>query len=226
MRRIIWLSVIGILLAGLGILHHQWSHRGPIAPSGGLPIPGRLLIEGPHFSQGDPRWKDDRLGSTAGSLGAEGCAVASAAMVLGTYGVDTDPARLNAFLTGLPGGYTPQGWIYWEKAAEFVEGLPEITLPHYEDLPSYKLIDINLLAGNPVIARVRQPSGITHFVVITGKSGAEYLIRDPALPTGSAPVPLSSLGSPVEAIRFYRQPPSGFLQDGRHVAERLVGEDK
>ena len=46
----------------------------------------------------------------------------AAAMALASYGVDVDPGRLNKFLTTLPGGYTPQGWIYWEKAAEFDSG--------------------------------------------------------------------------------------------------------
>jgi hypothetical protein len=44
-----------------------------------------------------------------------GCAVCSAAMVLAFYGQDIDPGRLNAFLSD-NGGYTPEGWLYWEKA--------------------------------------------------------------------------------------------------------------
>ncbi len=102
-------------------------------------------------------------------------------MVLSSYGVDVDPGRLNTFLTQLPGGYTPEGWIYWEKAAEFAPGLTAKLLPHYEDKPSYFLIDWNLIEGNPVIIRLRYPSGVTHFVVICGKDGYDYLIRDPVV---------------------------------------------
>ena len=75
----------------------------------------------PPFRQADERWRGDLLGPTENTLGAEGCAVLSAAMVLASYGIDTDPQRLNAFLK-TNDGYTPQGWIYWEKAAEFAAG--------------------------------------------------------------------------------------------------------
>ena len=97
-------------------------------------------------------------------------------MVMAYYGVDTDPQRLNLFLLA-NGGYTAQGWIYWEKAAALAPGRVEKA---YEDLPSYALIDDNLLAGNPVIVRLTLPNGMTHFVVLVGKQGWDYLTRDPA----------------------------------------------
>jgi hypothetical protein len=100
-------------------------------------------------------------------------------MALGTLGVATDPGALNAFLKKTEGGYTPEGWIYWEKAAEIDSAKTNELLPHYEDLPSFFLMDWNLLRGNPVIARVRYPNGITHFVLVCGKEGFEYLVRDP-----------------------------------------------
>ena len=77
-------------------------------------------------------------------------------------------------------------------------------LPHYEDAPSHFLIDWNLLHGNPVIARVRYPSGITHFVVICGKRGLEYFVRDPGEGGRAGLTPLSHFPAPVEALRFYR----------------------
>ena len=100
----------------------DWRKARPVAASGGLYFPGRVELYVPQFFQSDPRWGEDALGATPGRLAAEGCAVASAAMALASYGVDVDPGRLNKFLTTLPGGYTPQGWIYWEKAAEFDSG--------------------------------------------------------------------------------------------------------
>ena len=44
---------------------------------------------------------DDPLGGVEanGTLGGEGCAVASAAMVFKFYGIDVDPQQLNWFLT-------------------------------------------------------------------------------------------------------------------------------
>jgi hypothetical protein len=38
----------------------------------------------------------------------------------------------------------------------------------------------NLLSGNPVIAVISLPDGGYHFMVIVGKEGRDYLIRDPA----------------------------------------------
>lgn len=196
------------LLVALGLGAFAWkswpdySQKRKLAPSGGLYFPTRVEIPVPLFSQADPAWADDALGPSGQTLAEAGCAVASAAMVLKFYGVDTDPGRLNALCDG-NGGYTPQGWLYWEKAAEASNGRVRHA---YEDLPSYWLMDSNLLRGNPVIVRVRLPSGITHFVVVMGKDGFDYLIRDPA---GAGRVrgvyPLKEYQSEVEALRFYER---------------------
>jgi hypothetical protein len=73
----------------------------------------------------------------------------------------------------------------------------------YEDLPSYQLIDSNISRGNPVIVRVRLRGGVTHFVVIAGKDGFDYLIRDPGGGAAKGLYPLRELGSDIEALRFY-----------------------
>lgn len=184
----------------------DWMAKRPIPPSGGLPFWSRMELKVPQFFQGDPRWSSAALGATEGTLGGEGCAVSSAAMTLAHFGVDVDPGRLNEFLAKTPGGYTPEGWIYWEKAAEFDPAFTSKLLPHYEDKPSYFLIDWNLMEGNPVIARIRYPSGTTHFVVICGKDGKDYLIRDPGRGGEKGIYPLKDFGSDIEAIRFYRKP--------------------
>jgi hypothetical protein len=70
-------------------------------------------------------------------------------------------------------------------------------------LASYQLIDSNLAHGNPVIVRVRLPNGVTHFVVIAGKDGFDYLVRDPGAGSAKGLYPLRELGSDIEALRFY-----------------------
>ena len=180
----------------------------PLTPEGGLYFPTTVLNDVPHFAQADQRWGQSQLAGGSTTLGAEGCAVASAAMVLASYGAEVDPGTLNQFLRG-NGGFTRQGWLYWEKAAEF----PDASAEHiYEADASHFLIDWNLLRGNPVIVRLRYPNGITHFVVIVGKQGYEYLIRDPGGRYQDGLYFLSEFGSPIEALRFYRQvepPPAG-----------------
>lgn len=199
-----WISLVAVLAIAAWCV--SWILPRQIPTSGGLFFPARVLINGPHFLQNDPRWADAPLGSTPDSLRDVGCAVASAAMALDTLGVPTDPGALNAFLQKTEGGYTPEGWIYWEKAAEIDPAKTSDLLPHYEDLPSFFLMDWNLLLGNPVIARVRYPDGITHFVLVCGKEGIDYLVRDPGVGGAKGISRLSVFPGPVEALRFYRKP--------------------
>ena len=197
--------IIAFLACAAGALWiRDWMAKRPLPMSGGLYFPVAVEIPGPHFLQGDPQWGGDSLAETSDSLADVGCAVASAAMALASRGVDTDPGRLNDFLQKTEGGYTPEGWIYWEKAAEVAPERVSTLLPHYEDAPSHFLIDWNLLRGNPVIARVRYPSGITHFVLICGKRGFEYIVRDPGEAGGAGLTLLSAFPPTVEALRFYR----------------------
>jgi peptidase C39-like protein len=180
-----------------------------IPSAGGFYFFSKLVLPVQRFAQDDPRWADDELGPASSTMGEEGCAVSSAAMVLAFYGQDIDPGRLNAFLSE-SGGYTPQGWLYWEKAADYQPGLVRRA---YEDLPSFFLIDSNLERGNPVIVRIRLPNGVTHFVVIVGKAGFDYLIQDPAAGGANGVYPLRKLAPEIEALRFYEkltfQSPSG-----------------
>lgn len=206
MRPLRWFPVFAILVAvgAAAWWGREWVEKAsPLAPQGGLWFPVTVLNDVPHFAQNDERWSMDKLGGTPGTLGGEGCAVASAAMVLASYGADLDPGRLNAHLRD-NGGFTDRGWLYWEKACAYP---PQIAEHVYEDDASHFLIDWNLLCGNPVIVRLRYPSGVTHFVVVVGKCGYEYLIRDPGSGFSKGLYYLSEFGSPIEALRFYRKLP-------------------
>jgi hypothetical protein len=202
-RRRAWTWLGGLALAAAIYLGFEgfWNWKHVISSSGGRYFVRRVEIPVPAFQQNDPRWSLDLLGPTFDTVGQQGCALTSAAMVLASYGIDTDPQRLNAFLD-TNGGYTPNGWLYWEKAAALAPGRVEKA---YEDLPSYALIDANLLAGNPVIIRLTLRNGTTHFVVIVGKQGWDYLTRDPARPPDWGVYPLRELTSRIEALRFYRE---------------------
>lgn len=194
------LGTFALIIHAAGVWE-GWNTKAKLPPAGGRYFFRRVELPVPLFRQNDPRWGRDRLGPTEATIGAEGCALASAAMVLASYGIDTDPRRLNRFVTDA-GGFTPNGWLYWEAAAAFA---PERVRHVYEDLPSYYLIDSQLAAGNPVIVRLRYPSGITHFVVIAGKDGYDYLVRDPGAGAEKGLYPLREFGSEIEALRYYRR---------------------
>ena len=194
--------VVVVLVAALA-LHINWTWKRELSPRGGRYFFHRVELAVPSFRQSEEKWRDDLLGGVEenGTLGGEGCAVAATAMVFKFYGIDVDPQQLNWFLP-LVDGYTENGWIYWDRAAWFA---PDRVRHVYEDLPSYQLIDSNLAHGNPVIVRVRLPGGVTHFVVIAGKDGFDYLIVDPGAGSAKGLYPLRELGSDIEALRFYER---------------------
>lgn len=198
-----WLAAAALLLLLLLLCARLvWGlvARRVIASSGGLYFARSVTLTVPGFRQADPKWHNDPLGATTDTLGTAGCAVTSAAMVLKSYGVDTDPQRLNAYLTG-HGGYEGNGYIIWEKAAELGQGT---VAKAYEDLPSYWRIDWQLIEGNPVIVRIHLPGGTTHFVVIAGKSGFDYLIVDPGAGWMKGLYPLREITPKIDGLRYYR----------------------
>ena len=197
---IVLLGLVALLVIAGAAIVIGWSRKEPLAPSGGRYFIHTVELPVPQFFQGDEKWRADLLGPTEGTIGAEGCAISSVAMVFKYYGIDTDPQRLNWFLDAAD-GYTPQGWLKWEKAAELA---PDKVRHVYEDLPSYRLIDSNLDRGNPVIVRLHFKNGVTHFVVIAGKKGWDYLIRDPSAAGAKGIYPLKDFGSDIMALRFYQ----------------------
>jgi hypothetical protein len=200
-KRLFLILILFLIAAGAG-LYIDWNWKRPLSPRGGRYFFHRVELPVPSFRQSDERWSDDPLGGVPdnGTLGGQGCAVAAAAMVFKFYGIETDPQQLNWFLTAVD-GYTERGWLYWDRAAWLA---PDRLRHVYEDLPSYQLIDSNLAHGNPVIVRVRLASGITHFVVVAGKNGFDYLVRDPGGGAAKGFYPLRQLKSDIEALRFYQ----------------------
>ncbi|MDB6173718.1 MAG: hypothetical protein JWL59_3029 [Chthoniobacteraceae bacterium] len=197
--------VLTLLLVGAFHFWSDYNRPGILDGSGGRYFFSRLELPVPTYRQNDATWGDELLGPTPDSIGAKGCALSSAAMVLSFYGINTDPQRLNTFLSE-NGGYTPQGWIYWEVAAELEPGRVRHA---YEDLASFRLIDSNLSRGNPVIVKLRRPDGGMHFVVIAGKDGFDYLTCDPASHPGQAMHPLRDLNCKIEGLRFYEKVKQG-----------------
>ena len=59
-----------------------------------------------------------------------------------------------------------------------------------------------------MIVRVRLETGTTHFVVVAGKQGFDYLIRDPGAGAKRGFYPLGELAGEIEALRFYQRLPA------------------
>ena len=196
--------VLGVVLLFMAVNFDAIGHaevNGTIPSAGGEYFDRRVEIPVPAFAQDDPRWSSVRLGPSTDTLGDEGCAVTSAAMVVAFYGIKTDPLELNNFLTKA-GGFSDDGLIHWRRVPAIAPSHLELA---YNGCASYNLIDSNLLTKNPVIAIIRlRDDGAYHFVVIVGKEGRNYLIRDPAASVFRRPYPLSELTDRIEDICFFR----------------------
>jgi len=195
---VLGIAILHMAVSLVAVAHTEVNRT--IPSSGGRYFDRRVEIQVPAFAQDDPRWSSLRLGPSADTLGDEGCAVTSAAMVVAFYGIKTDPQQLNNFLTRA-GGFSDDGLIQWSRVPAIAPGYLKLA---YNGYPSYELIDSNLLEKNPVIAIIRLQDGAYHFVVIVGKEGRNYLIRDPAAPPFRRPYPLSELTDRIEGVCFFR----------------------
>ncbi len=140
------------------------------------PPSGTLAVE--PYSQNDPRWKNNRLGTSSTTIGWNGCLITCVAMVQKFYGIDTDPARLNTWLTQ-NGGYANENLLYWGKIP-----FPIATWVDCMDVPApLSQIDACLDRGEPVIVHVDfVPSSAVindHYVLLIGKlANEDYVMID------------------------------------------------
>ena len=136
-----------------------------------------------YLSQQDPQWKQDILGfgDPGDTIGYVGCALTSVAMLLSGHGYSETPKSLNQKLKNV-NGFVSAG-IRWGTVSQIY---PNVTLKAFipcstSDAPLAQ-IDASIAAGQPAIVQVdRSPAdGIqTHWVVLYGKKGDDYLMLDP-----------------------------------------------
>lgn len=155
---------------------------------------------GPIYLQTDPRWADDAIGGSRESLRRVGCTVCSVSMALAYHGIDLDPGELNRRLKEAD-GYTLRGWLKWDAVRQVTDGRVRVELPSN---PTQQTIDDALAAGDPVIVKVILRSGIQHWVLLVGREGNEYLMKDP-LGDGRNLQHLSTIGSEIHAVRIVRK---------------------
>ena len=135
--------------------------------------PGDVRLNVPLYSQANPAWASDTLGTGIGTIGLHGCAITSTSMVFSYFGVDVNPKLLNQWLIDND-GYDIDA-IIWAKAADFNSDINYIGWFGSDT----NLIKAEIDSGNPVIANVRL-FGENHFVVITGYNADTFYINDPA----------------------------------------------
>ena len=136
-----------------------------------------------YLSQQDPKWKQDILGfgDAGDTIGYVGCALTSVAMVLSGHGYAETPKTLNQKLKSVD-GFVSAG-IRWGAVSQIY---PNVSLKAFIPCSTSEapLAQINgaIAAGQPAIVQVDSSpaEGIqTHWVVLYGKKGDDYLMLDP-----------------------------------------------
>ena len=149
-----------------------------------------------HYAQRDPRWANEPIGGSGKPLSAVGCTICCVSMALAEKGIETTPAQLNRQLKAVD-GYTAKGWVYWPAIEQATGGRARAEILWK---PTNREIEQALADGNPVIVKVAPPPMTQHWVLLVGREGREYLMRDP-LDASPLVRPLSSLGSDILAVR-------------------------
>ena len=199
--RLLALVLTGALVAlALLFLRSRGWNSGAITGAGGEAFPDSPIIETPVYRQHDRAWEGERIGGTGETLGRVGCTVCCLAMGLGHFGIQQTPKELNERLKA-NNGFSLRGWLRWEAVSRLTDGKVYVD---FRAPLKHETIDAALKAGQPVLAKVFINRVITHWVLVVGKEGTEYLIEDP-LGSGQKPTRLSGYSSGVHAIRILKE---------------------
>jgi hypothetical protein len=195
-------AALSLLMVGGAAGFYLWRSRGP-APGARArePVLPRNCIPGvPLYKQWDPRWGGDEVAPSGAKMSEIGCMVCCVAMLYDYYGFETDPKRLNDYLSR-NGGYTRRGLLRWSPCAEYTGGRARLV---YRGDYHPERVEGELSNANPVIVQVKLPSGIFHWVLVVGKAEGDYWVHD-SLGGEKAPVKLSRFGRMVCAMRILRK---------------------
>ena len=157
-------------------------------------------LPGPLFHQRDPRWGALPLGKSRHTVASSCCTLCCVAMAFSHLGVETNPASLTRFLNKT-NGFTSSGDLIWAASAAYGGGRLAVD---YIGAADPSRIDQSLARKRPVIAEVYLEGRYQHWVLIVGKIGDEYLVRDP-LDTVNSVKRLSDVAPGIRAIRIFRR---------------------
>jgi hypothetical protein len=192
--------LLAVLAVGAVLGYRRFHSRERSIPArGGKDLHVQLTGPEPHYQQRDPRWAGDVLGATGETMGAVGCLVSSLAMGSAALGTTLDPAELNRRLGAIQ-GYTPEARVIWGKVPGATGGSVEVAV-HAQ--PDHSALDAALERGELPVIRFALPSGAAHWVLVVGKAGDEYLVKDPL--ADEPIVKLTSRASTIQSVRVLRR---------------------
>ncbi|HSI12917.1 MAG TPA: cysteine peptidase family C39 domain-containing protein [Chthoniobacter sp.] len=205
MKRRTWLVIVAIFAVVGVTVWWCWLRPHPpakrVAGAGLSPwaeeaVPRSVLAADKIYLQADPRWAHDKIGGSGEELRAVGCTNCCLCMALAQHGIVIDPAELNQKLIQAD-GYTERGWIKWDAVSDVTQKRVRIDIP---ENPTHRDIDRALAAGNPVLVKIVYRPGVLHWVLLVGREGREYLMKDP-LGDGKTLGVLSAYDSDILSVR-------------------------
>ncbi len=132
-----------------------------------------------YYSQRDPSWSGVRMGNSYATIGLYGCLITSIAMLATYYGTPTTPLQI-----ARTGSFSRDGGL-----AALPPGLGISVAPSQP--VQWSVVDSEIANNHPVIISLYLPSvgalnsdGSSHFIVIDGKVGGTYTIKDPISSSG------------------------------------------
>ncbi len=161
----------------------------PQVPPGKVPLFNQLADTTTHYANwcrgtGGQHRCDGRAGEIFYTVKQKGCALTSAAMVLGYHGVSVTPAALNDWLVD-HNGYSGLSIIF-PKVAEYARTVANVNVQYVGTLRSRNdnALSTSVCQYGPEVISVIGSTGNTagHFVTATGRAFdlSTWLINDPA----------------------------------------------
>jgi|ERR1700677_276003 len=198
-RRICIAAALLLLLAGT-YLCYRWLRPSPasISSSGGIDLTLGNWPAEPFYLQRDARWKDETIGGSGERISAVGCTLCCISMAFTHLGVAVTPEEFNDYLKAHD-GYNEKGWLKWGEAA----GLSKGKIALFPMTPTYENIDDAIRSRELVVAKVLLHGLVPHWVLIVGKEGQEYMVKNP-LNDRLDLEKLSSLSGRIESIRIVK----------------------
>jgi len=164
------------------------------------PKPPQPISLQPIYLQKDPRWQENLLGGSQETIGQVGCTLCCVSMALAHYDIQLMPDELNERLKENQ-GYTEQGWLKWHTVSQITRHQTRFVIPSQ---PRHDLIETALKQGEPVIAKIYLQPTQPHWILIVGKQGNDYLVKDP-LGDGQTLDPISAINGAIQAIRILKK---------------------